>query len=194
MDGIFGIGIPEILIVIVLALIILGPKDMVETARKLGRWVYRVYHSPTWRMIMSTSQELRELPTRFVREAGLEDTMAAVKNTTADVRAQLKEVASGMSTELKDVAREASGELKEGRQELGDSARAAVLELDESLPPAAPEAASLPEPPLEPPAEASLVDPGGTGTAPAGVQPQPFSPDRAGPEALPASDSEEFTI
>ncbi len=194
MDGIFGIGIPEILIVVVLALIILGPQDMVKTARKLGRWVYRVYHSPTWRMIISTSQELRELPTRFVREAGLEDTVEAVKNTTSDVRAQLKEVTSGMSAELKDATRAASSELKEGRQKLGDSARAAVLELDESLPSAASGAASQPEPPLEPPVEVSLVGPGGTGTAPASVQPQPFSPDRAEPGLPPASKSEEFTI
>src|SRR5512146_2184169 len=103
MDGIFSIGIPEILIVIVLALIIMGPQDMVVTARKLGRWVYKVYHSPTWRMIMSTSQEIRELPTKFVREAGLEDTMEEIKTTTAGVKAQLKEATGDVTAELQSV-------------------------------------------------------------------------------------------
>src|SRR5512135_1096767 len=176
MDGIFGIGIPEILIVVVLALIIMGPQDMVKTARKLGRWVYRVYHSPTWRMIMSTSQELRELPTKFVREAGLEDTIDEIKNTTADVRAQLKEATSDVSDGLKDVSGEASGELKEARQELGDGARAAVSELREDLPPAAPEAPTPPEPSLEATADVVQVDPDGASPAPASTKPEPFSP------------------
>src|SRR5512146_1088302 len=101
MDGIFSIGIPEILIVIVLALIIMGPQDMVKTARKLGAWVYRVYHSPTWRMIMSTSQEIRELPTKFVREAGLEETVKDIRHTTDDVKAQLKEASGDVSAGLK---------------------------------------------------------------------------------------------
>ncbi len=176
MDGIFGIGIPEILIVVVLALIILGPQDMVKTARKLGRWMYRVYHSPTWRMIMSTSQELRELPTKFVREAGLEDTVEEIKNTTADVRAQLKEATGKVSAELKDVAGEASGELKEARQELGDSARAAASELEGSPATPAPEVASPPEPLLEAPVDGSQVDPDGASPAAASTQPEPFSP------------------
>ncbi len=170
MDGIFGIGIPEILIVIVLALIILGPQDMVKTARKLGRWVYRVYHSPTWRMIMSTSQELRELPTKFVREAGLEDTVAEIKNTTADVRAQLRETSSDVSAEIKDITGQASGELKGARAELGDGARAAVSELKEGLPPA------VPEPTLEAPVDASQVDSDGESPAFTSAGPEPFSP------------------
>ncbi len=179
MDGIFGIGIPEILIVVILALIILGPQDMVKTARKLGRWVYRVYHSPTWRMIMSTSQELRELPTKFVREAGLEDTVAEIKSTTADVRAQLRETSADVSAELKDVSGQASGELKEARQELDDSAQAAASELKGGSLPAAPAPASLPEQPLDAPVNASPVDePDGARPAPASVHPEPFSPDR----------------
>src|SRR5512135_3711995 len=157
MDGIFGIGIPEILIVVVLALIILGPQDMVSTARKLGRWVYRVYHSPTWRMIMSTSQEIRELPTKFVREASLEDTVQDIKNTTADVKAQLKEATGGVSAQLKDASndvsaelksatRDAAGELKEAHQELGGRVEVAASEPEETLPPGEPAPESDPQP------------------------------------------------
>ena len=194
MDGIFGIGIPEILIVLVLALIILGPQDMVSTARKMGRWVYKVYHSPTWRMIMSTSQEIRELPTKFVREAGLEDTVEEIKNTTAGVKAQLKETtgdvsaelksaSSDVSAELKGASNEATGELKEARQELGAGA---VSEPVEVLPPAGPEAA------LDAPVETVLADPDGDNPAPASAQPEPFTPNRGEPEA-PAPNSEEST-
>ncbi len=196
MDGIFGIGIPEILIVLVLALIILGPKDMVSTARKMGRWVYRVYHSPTWRMIMSTSQEIRELPTKFVREAGLEDTMEDIKNTTANVKAQLKEATGDVSAELKDATAEATGELKEARQELSAGAQAAAAAVSEPVEepaPADPGTASTSEPAPEPPLEASLADPPGDNPASASAQPQPFTPSREEAGA-PAPNSQEFTI
>lgn len=200
MDGIFGIGIPEILIVLVLALIILGPKDMVSTARKMGRWVYKVYHSPTWRMIMSTSQEIRELPTKFVREAGLEDTVEEIKNTTAGVKAQIKEAtgdvsaelksaSSDVSAELKGASDEATGELKDARQELGAGA---VSEPVEVLSPVGPEAAPSPEVALDAPVETVLADPDGDNPAPASARPEPFTPQRGEPEA-PAPNSEEST-
>jgi Sec-independent protein translocase protein TatA len=195
MDGIFGIGIPEILIVLALALIILGPQDMVSTARKLGRWVYQVYHSPTWRTIMSTSQEIRQLPTKFVREAGLEDTVEDFKNTTANVKAQLKEVTGDVSAELKDVTREATGEMREARQELGAGAEAAAAGVSEPVEELLPAAgvAPLPGPALDEPADAFLADPNGDHPAPASAQPEPFTPRRQEPEA-PAPNPEEFSI
>ncbi len=173
MDGIFGIGIPEILIVLALALIILGPQDMVKTARKLGAWVYRVYHSPTWRMIMSTSQEIRELPTKFVREAGLEGTVEEIKNTTAGVKAQLKETTGDVAAEIKDASREATAEVREARQELSAGAASEPVE---ALP-AVPASVSDPQPTPDLPA---LEDPGGEGDqagAP-GAHPEPFTPSR----------------
>ncbi len=174
MDGIFGIGIPEILIVVVLALIILGPQDMVKTARKLGAWVYRVYHSPTWRMIMSTSQEIRELPTKFVREAGLEETVKDIRHTTDDVKAQLKEASGDVSAGLKDVADGTTSELQEARQELKV------------------ETGAKPEP--ADPAPVSLVDPDGNGDKETPVvQPEPFVSRREQPEAQ-DHNSGEFTI
>lgn len=69
----FNIGIPELIVILVLALVILGPRDMVTTARKLGHWVNRVVRSPFWKELMGISQEMRDLPTRIVRDARLED-------------------------------------------------------------------------------------------------------------------------
>ena len=184
MDGIFGIGIPEILIVAVLALIILGPQDMVKTARMLGRWVYRVYHSPTWKMIMSTSQELRELPTKFVREAGLEDTVEDIKQTTAAVKSQLKEATGDVSAELKQASLDASAglaELKEARQQLSPEAQpaAALAQPEAVLTPAAPDPAPIPAPGLDSPAPVLLADPDGDGNKEApstAAQPVAFTP------------------
>src|SRR5512135_1785066 len=110
MDGIFGIGIPELLLVFVLALILLGPKDMVATARKMGVWVNRLVRSPLWREIMNASQQIRDIPTQIVREAGLEESIKEIKDTTRQVRDELKDTTQQVTGELKQVQNETLSE------------------------------------------------------------------------------------
>ena len=43
----FGIGVPELLIVLVIALIVLGPKKLPETGRSLGRGLREFKQSVT---------------------------------------------------------------------------------------------------------------------------------------------------
>ncbi len=66
---ILGIGIQEILFIMVLALIILGPKDMVKTGRKIGAWLRQFVLSEEWRVMRQTGEELRDLPNKLMREA-----------------------------------------------------------------------------------------------------------------------------
>ncbi|MEW5830095.1 MAG: twin-arginine translocase TatA/TatE family subunit [Chloroflexota bacterium] len=66
---ILGIGIQEILFIMVLALIILGPKDIVKTGRKVGAWLRQFVLSEEWRVMRQTGEELRDLPSKLMREA-----------------------------------------------------------------------------------------------------------------------------
>jgi len=68
-----GIGPLELLFVVIIALIVLGPKDMVKAGKTIGRTLRKIVTSPNWRAIQQTSRELRQLPTRLIREAGLEE-------------------------------------------------------------------------------------------------------------------------
>lgn len=70
---ILGIGPLEFLAILVIALIVLGPKDMVKAGRTLGRTLRAVVSSETWRVVQSASREIRNLPNRMMREAALED-------------------------------------------------------------------------------------------------------------------------
>jgi Sec-independent protein translocase protein TatA len=69
---IFGIGLPELILIFIIMLIVLGPRDMVKAGRKLGMFIRQVIQSPTWMSMMNATREIRELPTRMVREAGLD--------------------------------------------------------------------------------------------------------------------------
>jgi sec-independent protein translocase protein TatB len=70
---IFGIGPTELVFIILIALIVLGPKDMEKTGRTIGRWLRNMTTSDGWRAFRDTSREIRNLPTRLMREANLED-------------------------------------------------------------------------------------------------------------------------
>lgn len=70
---ILGIGPLEILFILIIALIVLGPRDMVNAGKTIGRTLRKIVTSPTWHAVQQTSREIRNLPNRLIREAGLED-------------------------------------------------------------------------------------------------------------------------
>jgi sec-independent protein translocase protein TatB len=70
---ILGIGAPELIFIIILALIVLGPKDMQKTGRTIGVWLNQLVNSDGWRAFQRTSREIRNLPTNLMRNANIED-------------------------------------------------------------------------------------------------------------------------
>ncbi len=81
----FGVGPLEILLVVLLALALFGPKDIARNSRSAGRYLSRLYKSEGWRTMQEASSALRNLPNRLAREAELEE--------LASVRRQLEETA-----------------------------------------------------------------------------------------------------
>lgn len=71
-----GIGPLELVFIVLIALIILGPKDMIRTGRSIGRFLRKTILSPTW---ISIQRKMRNLPTELMREVGLEEADLKVK-------------------------------------------------------------------------------------------------------------------
>lgn len=69
---ILGIGMPELIFVIIIAIIVLGPKDMQKAGKTIGRWLRSVVTSDGWKIFQQTSRELRTLPNKLMREANEE--------------------------------------------------------------------------------------------------------------------------
>lgn len=82
---ILGIGIPELTFIILIALIILGPKDMVSAGKSIGRMLRKVILSPEWAAVRKTGDELTRLPNRLMREAMLEDLQKELEEPIRDV-------------------------------------------------------------------------------------------------------------
>jgi len=77
---ILGIGPSELLFIVVLALIILGPRDMQKAGQTIGKWLRRVVTSDGWKLFQQSSREIQTLPNRLMREAALEELKETEKN------------------------------------------------------------------------------------------------------------------
>ncbi len=70
---ILGIGPSELLFIVVIALILLGPRDMQKAGRMVGKWLRKIVTSDGWRLFQQTSREIQTLPNRLMREAALDE-------------------------------------------------------------------------------------------------------------------------
>src|ERR1044072_1654583 len=69
---IFGVGTSELIFIILIAIIVLGPKDMQKAGRTIGRFLNQLINSDSWKIFQQTSNELRNLPRNLMREANME--------------------------------------------------------------------------------------------------------------------------
>ena len=71
--NIFGIGTLEIVFVLIIGILVLGPDGMIESGRKLGKFMRSIVHSDWWQNIRKGVSEIQHLPQRLMREAELEE-------------------------------------------------------------------------------------------------------------------------
>lgn len=69
---ILGIGASELIFILIIAIIVLGPKDMQKAGRTIGRWLNQMVRSDGWKVFQKTSAELRNLPRNLMRDANME--------------------------------------------------------------------------------------------------------------------------
>ena len=79
---IFNVGPLELGLILILALIVLGPDGMVKTSRQVARWISKIIKSPIWKELISTSDEIRSIPQKFVKEANLENSLQEISKFT----------------------------------------------------------------------------------------------------------------
>ena len=99
---IFGIGPLEFLLIIVVAIIVLGPKGMVNGAREAGKLIRKIVRSPIWRDVVDTSREIRELPNKIAREAGIDQDLQELQQTTRGVFHEINQMQEPNILPLKD--------------------------------------------------------------------------------------------
>ena len=81
--NIFGIGPLEIIFVLIIGILVLGPEGMIEAGSKIGKLLRSVIKSSWWQNIRRGVSEIQHLPQRLIREAEL-DELNELKKLTKD--------------------------------------------------------------------------------------------------------------
>ena len=94
---ILGIGVGELFLIVLLILILFGPKEMASTGKNLGKWLNRLVHSPTYKLLTRTSDELKNLPRNLMREANLEEFQKEIQQIGSQVNEQTKSIGGSLA-------------------------------------------------------------------------------------------------
>jgi Sec-independent protein translocase protein TatA len=81
---ILGVGAPELIFIVIIIILVLGPKDMEKAGLTIGRWLNKLIRSDSWFLFQKTSRELRDLPTNLMRAANNE-----IARTEEEIRKEL---------------------------------------------------------------------------------------------------------
>lgn len=101
---ILGIGPLELAFIILIALIVIGPRDLGKTAHTIGRSLNKMYRSETWRLLKDTSRHLRTLPDRLAREAALEEIeeLKKARESIEDIKKEINEDIKALDKDIKE--------------------------------------------------------------------------------------------
>ena len=91
--NLLGIGPLELFFIILIAFIILGPTEMIKSARSFGRFVRKIVTSREYGTVQRASREFKNLPNRLIQEAGIEeiqkDIEKSIPTTPQEINKQL---------------------------------------------------------------------------------------------------------
>jgi len=110
-----GIGPTELILVIILALVLVGPRDLAKFGREAGRFLNKLYHSPTWRTMNEASREIRNLPTRLAREAELDTVKRDLEQAGKGLQDSVKAAADGLEKDVKSAGEGMQARTPQGR-------------------------------------------------------------------------------
>ena len=67
-----NLGWMEIVLILILAFIILGPEKMVTTGKQVGGWIRKLSRDKLFREVVETTDEIRRYPRKIFEESRLD--------------------------------------------------------------------------------------------------------------------------
>ena len=89
---IFNVGIREVILLLVIMLILFGPRQMQENARSLAKTIRRFVRSDTWRTFLGLVDDVNTIKDQVIRESGIkevQDSLRGVNRQLGSLDAEL---------------------------------------------------------------------------------------------------------
>lgn len=152
---ILGIGFPELVLLFIIVLLVMGPEDMQKTARTIGRWLADLRRSDVWRSLVQLRRETQRALYQVEREVNLEENLREVE------RSLEKELRQAVTFKPLESSAEASkAEADEPAQGKASATATAEASVVEEAPPSpsrsGPDTPVAEDEPASPPAEEAL--------------------------------------
>jgi len=100
-----GIGPLELMFILLILFILINPKDIQKTGQSIGRTLRKIVTSESYRAVHMTGKELRNLPNKLIREAGIDEATQDIPNLKDigdDLTQTMKNVGSDLQTTMRD--------------------------------------------------------------------------------------------
>ncbi|MCD4753829.1 MAG: twin-arginine translocase TatA/TatE family subunit [Anaerolineaceae bacterium] len=95
----FNFGGLEIIFILVIMIIFLGPDQVAKLAKNLGSLIRKITQSEFWGSIWRTSREIRDLPRTLADETGLQERLNEIQNSTKGIIADVGQIRKDLDEE-----------------------------------------------------------------------------------------------
>ncbi|MBQ6503359.1 MAG: twin-arginine translocase TatA/TatE family subunit [Flexilinea sp.] len=112
---IFNVGIREVILLLVILLILFGPRQLQENARKTAQAIRRFVRSDTWRSFLGIYDDVNNIKEEVIRESGIRE----VQDSLRGINRQL----SGIDSDLHQPDWTGTGSVTQNEPETADGAQ-----------------------------------------------------------------------
>ena len=113
-----NLGLPEIIFILIIAIIIFGPTNMVKSAKEAGEFLRKATKSPYWKEVWATKRDLDEIPKMLAKEAQLDETFQELNRESRKLTGSVSTVMTELLNETKEpVTEKTNGDKPETNNE-----------------------------------------------------------------------------
>ena len=117
----FNVGALELVFILLIAFIVLGPEKAIQAARDSARWISKITKSQFWKDLVSTSREIQDLPKKFMDEADLQNTIDDLDRSLGETSRSINETEFLLHQQLKKDEKEISNQSQKPTENTDES-------------------------------------------------------------------------
>ncbi|MCW5873562.1 MAG: twin-arginine translocase TatA/TatE family subunit [Anaerolineales bacterium] len=87
-----GISPTELIFIVIILFLVLGPQDLVKLGSSLGRSIRNLRQSGAWKTFTDATRQLRELPQTLARQAGVEELELMGREIGSELKQQREKI------------------------------------------------------------------------------------------------------
>jgi Sec-independent protein translocase protein TatA len=95
--NLFGIGPLELILILLIALIVLGPQDMIKTGKRLGTGLRKLFNSDLWQQFKGGLSEVRSMSQKVFRDPQIENDIQKVTSEIYQIKGSIDEIKDNLA-------------------------------------------------------------------------------------------------